>query len=46
MIDFSLYPNLNGNLGENKVAIPESYGMFISEEDAAMQMRLTRIVNE
>jgi hypothetical protein len=28
------------------VAIPESYGMFISEEDAAMQMRLTRIVNE
>ena len=23
MIDFSLYPNLNGNLGENKVAIPD-----------------------
>ena len=23
MIDFTLYPNLNGNLGENKVAIPD-----------------------
>ena len=46
------YIDENGNffniLGGQFIYVndPESYGMFISEEDAAANMRLTRIVNE
>ena len=34
MIDFSLYPNLNGNLGENKVQIPDGVTTFWPDGDA------------
>ena len=34
MIDISLYPNLEGNLGENKVQIPDGVTTFWPEGDA------------
>ncbi len=37
MIDFSLYPNLNGNLGENKVQIPDGVTTFWPDGDALVQ---------
>ena len=34
MIDFTLYPNLNGQLGENKVQIPDGVTTFWPDGDA------------
>lgn len=34
MIDFTLYPNLNGNLGEKKVQIPDGVTTFWPDGDA------------
>lgn len=34
MIDFTLYPNLNGQLGQNKVAIPDGVNTFWPDGDA------------
>lgn len=37
MIDFTLYPNLNGNLGEKKVAIPDGVTTFWPDGDALVE---------
>lgn len=37
MIDFTLYPNLNGQLGQNKVAIPDGVTTFWPDGDALVE---------
>lgn len=37
MIDFTLYPNLNGQLGQNKVQIPDGINTFWPDGDALVE---------
>jgi hypothetical protein len=36
-IDFTLYPNLNGQLGQNKVQIPDGVTTFWPDGDALVE---------